>query len=408
MSRLLLIAVVVVTLGAAVAFSGARFLSPAFVFQSERVNPVTHYRFADAAQEFSFAIVSDRTGGHRANIFSQAVERLNLMQPQFVVSVGDLIEGGKAEVNPTKQWQEFDSFVGRLQMPFFYVPGNHDAGSVALTKFWKEKLGRRYYDFTYRDVLFLMLNSDDMPGTYAGAISKDQIAYVEKTLADNKDVRWTLVFIHRPLWSVGEGKKNGWVDVEKALAGRKYTVFAGHIHHFQKFVRQGMNYYQLATTGGSSLVRGVEYGEFDHISWVTMKNNGPLISHVALDAILPENLQPVITNEPGGPKVKSTTYPVDGKVYFEGSPIPGAVVSFLPSGKEGAKASGKVEADGSFRLSSFKPFDGAAAGDYQVTVSWTDPRTGTPLLPANYGRPNELRAKVTAAGPNHVVLELKR
>ena len=34
-------------------------------------------------EDFQFAIVSDRTGGHRANIFAQAVERLNLMQPEF-------------------------------------------------------------------------------------------------------------------------------------------------------------------------------------------------------------------------------------------------------------------------------------------------------------------------------------
>ena len=47
----------------------------------------------NAAETFSFAIVSDRTGGHRAQIFSQAVEQLNMLQPTFVLSVGDLIEG---------------------------------------------------------------------------------------------------------------------------------------------------------------------------------------------------------------------------------------------------------------------------------------------------------------------------
>src|ERR671933_559098 len=107
MSRLLLILLVVATLGTAVALSGGRFLTPGFVFDSGRVNPVTHLRFADPAKEFSFALVSDRTGGHRANVFSQAVERLNLMQPQFVVSVGDLIEGGKDETTLPRQWQDF-------------------------------------------------------------------------------------------------------------------------------------------------------------------------------------------------------------------------------------------------------------------------------------------------------------
>src|SRR5688500_14050013 len=63
-------------------------------FPKEERNPVTHLRWNDAPEEFRFAIVSDRTGAHRDGIFSQAVEKLNLMQPEFVLSVGDLIEGG--------------------------------------------------------------------------------------------------------------------------------------------------------------------------------------------------------------------------------------------------------------------------------------------------------------------------
>jgi hypothetical protein len=30
------------------------------------------------------------------------------------------------------------------------------------------------------------------------------------------------------MWAVPEAAKNGWLDVEKALSGRSYTVFAGH------------------------------------------------------------------------------------------------------------------------------------------------------------------------------------
>ena len=50
-------------------------------------------------------------------------------------------------------------------MPFFYVPGNHDVTNPEMEKIWEEKFGRRYYHFVYNDVLFLILNSDDPPGT---------------------------------------------------------------------------------------------------------------------------------------------------------------------------------------------------------------------------------------------------
>jgi hypothetical protein len=53
-------------------------------------------------------MVSDRTGGHRAGVFSRAVELLNLMQPEFVLSVGDLIEGSPDDDGTlARQWREF-------------------------------------------------------------------------------------------------------------------------------------------------------------------------------------------------------------------------------------------------------------------------------------------------------------
>ena len=58
-------------------------------------------------------------------------------------------------------------------------------------------------------------------------------------LANNKGVRWTLVFLHKPMWFEGSVAKTGWLEVEKLLKDRPYTVFAGHVHRYQKFVRQG-------------------------------------------------------------------------------------------------------------------------------------------------------------------------
>src|SRR5476649_2583480 len=110
---------VVFLVGAAAAMSGPIPPPAAFQFVKEDRNPVTHFRWNVEPEDFQFAIVSDRTGGHRANIFSQAIEKLNLLQPQFVVSVGDLIEGGNKVEQLTKEWLEFDGFTNRLTMPFF-------------------------------------------------------------------------------------------------------------------------------------------------------------------------------------------------------------------------------------------------------------------------------------------------
>jgi hypothetical protein len=392
----------------------------------EARNPWTSLRLNNDPDTFRFLIVSDRTGGHRAGVFSRAVEQINLLQPEFVLSVGDLIEGYSAPEKAREEWKEFQGFVSRLQMPFFYVPGNHDVLRRQTASVWQEKFGRRFYHFTYKNVLFLVLNpydGDEGKGgggaNYSTRFGDAQLAYVKKALADNAGVRWTIVALHAPVWS-GDPARTRWLEVEKLLAGRNYTVFCGHIHRYQKFVRQGMNYYQLATTGGDSPLRGVEYGEFDHIVWVTMKKTGPVLANVLLDGVYREDLSRPVTDEAGRiPGYGKQVAAVRGAVTFEGTPTPGAEVVFTPlnkSGKRGASAArGRVEADGGFRLTSFKAFDGAEPGEYRVTVTWRGPadaegKFGPNRLPARYAdrERSGLSATVTAGGPNEFQFALTK
>ncbi len=377
-------------------------------------NPWTHLKLNNAPADFQFVVVSDRTGGHREKVFSRAVEQINLLQPEFVLSVGDLIEGYTTDPDKAgKEWREFQSFASRLQMPFFYAPGNHDVANPYLAKLWKEKFGKLYYHFVYKGVLFLILNSDDPPAS--GTLSKAQIDYVQKTLQENADVRWTIVALHKPIWTHADLAANGWLEVEKALNGRNYTVFAGHVHRYQKFVRQGMNYYQLATTGGGSRLRGVRYGEFDHVVWVTMKNNGPILANVMLDGIYPENLTIRETVEPVTQYNRKPCHPVKGTVYIDGVPAVDSVVVFYrlesPSSRPTHAGDAIVESDGSFVMSTYAAGDGAPAGQYIVTVVAGGNKTKLPSgieIPAKYLKPgtSPLRAAVKS-GKNDFVFELK-
>src|SRR5437879_4637987 len=197
MKKFLMAALVASLLGGALAFSKPGKQAPVFDIQSEARNPWTSTQLNNDPDAFQFAVVSDRTGGHRAKIFSQAVERLNLLQPEFVLSVGDLIEGGRKKPEQLKsEWEGVDGYVNRLQMPFFYVPGNHDVGNRETEKFWADRYGRRYYHFVYRNVLFLCLNTDDKPGP-APYLGEKQVAYALETLKANAGVRWTIVALHK-------------------------------------------------------------------------------------------------------------------------------------------------------------------------------------------------------------------
>ena len=43
--------------------------------------PKTNRPFADRPENFQFAIVGDRTGGHRPGVFRHAIQRINQLQP---------------------------------------------------------------------------------------------------------------------------------------------------------------------------------------------------------------------------------------------------------------------------------------------------------------------------------------
>jgi hypothetical protein len=299
------------------AISAFRFDQAAFA----EAKPWTSENFNDDPANFQFAVIGDRTGGadHRG-IFERAMDQLNLLQPEFVINVGDLIEGySKDEAKLNAEWDEIDGMLSKLEMPFFRTVGNHDLGNAVMEQMWRERHGPTYYHFVYRDVLFLVLNSEDPPraapedieekielynrlqvedpekaqemldefmatvASYLGKpanFSDQQVAYVKNALADNPDVRWTFLFLHEPAW---ENPSESFLAIEQLLQKRSYTFVAGHLHYYDIEERFGRDYITMGPAGASFHKDGP--GNVDHILWVTMTDDGPRIAQVTLDGI---------------------------------------------------------------------------------------------------------------------------
>ncbi|MFY0626769.1 MAG: metallophosphoesterase [Reichenbachiella sp.] len=249
-------------------------------------SPMSGKGLKNDPKAFQIAIVTDRTGGHREGVFPDAMHKLNLLQPEFVMSVGDLIEGyteNESVIN--QEWDQMDRFIDQLNMPFFYLPGNHDYTNEVMANIWEKRLGPSYYHFVYKDVLFTCLNSMDPHAE----IGEEQIDWIKKIIKENKKCRWNLVFVHHPLWQT-EGEET-WKQIEEIFkTGPDYTVFAGHHHRYVKHVRDDHKHITLATTGGASNLGGPSFGEFDHVVWLTMNENGPVIANLLLEGIWDENV----------------------------------------------------------------------------------------------------------------------
>lgn len=237
----------------------------------EKINgkfPVTSQPFNDAADKLQFAIISDLWGGNRPGIFEDAVDKLNLLQPQFVISVGDLIDGKTHDATAIgNEWNDFNSKVNHLTMPFFYVPGNHDIGNADMEGEWTKRFGRAYYYFVYKNALFLVVNTQD--GGVDG-VKDEQVNYFRRVIAEHPDVRWTFVFMHRPVWQGQNQKEEGYEKIEAALKDRNYTLFSGHHHTYLYNVKNGKKHFVLGTTGGGIELRGEKFGEYDHVTMVSL------------------------------------------------------------------------------------------------------------------------------------------
>ena len=295
-------------------------LSWAAVLTAEEKTPWTHLNYLNDPDEFQFAIVTDRQGADRGGKeyrqgFEKAIRAVNLLRPEFVMSVGDLIPyGWYGEKSVRGQYAEMKDALKRFVPPFFWVVGNHDIApsrklanndlsqaNETSTRIWKEFNGERtYYSFVYKGVLFVALNTiDDVRiGTSHRDMTDAQYAWFKKQLDDHPDVRWTLVFMHQPdVWTTKR-----WLDFELAnLVKRKYTVFSGDWHQYLHVRRHGHDYYVLAVCGGAGALAGSDmstrdvllgpkYGEVEHITWVTMtRDRGPVIANIAVDAVLPHD-----------------------------------------------------------------------------------------------------------------------
>ena len=278
------------------------------------VLPWTHEQFDIANDQFTFAIFSDLYGGERDRIFNIAMAQLNLLRPELILSIGDLIHGGTEDRNQLgTEWNEFDAKVSVTRAPAFYVGGNHDLTNLTMRDVWTERYGARYYHFTYKNVLFLILDSEDfedrrmqeiyraravaleippekwpeteyfnMPERKTDSVRQEQSAYFRQVIAANPDVRWTFLLMHKPVWR--NENATDFQAIEAAMSDRPYTVINGHLHSYSLTERNGRDYIHLATTSGSQ--NRTDDMAFDHVTLITMAAGEPSIVNLRMDGIL--------------------------------------------------------------------------------------------------------------------------
>ena len=244
---------------------------------------------------FSFAIIADshitdeeglaidgshRTGKKVTSMYRDLTERVNRMEPAFVVHLGDITHPTPTSPDYGEAALAFHKASEIFSMPYHFVPGNHDIGEkihpalpkldeqISITKrnigLYEQHFGRQRYSFQHREVLFIVINS--MLINSGLDEEQEQWDWLEQTLQDHPGER-VFVFSHYPLYLSAKDEPAHYDNVDEPGRSRmlellrQYNVegfYAGHVHNFFYNHLDGMHQFVLPST---SIVRH-DYLEF--------------------------------------------------------------------------------------------------------------------------------------------------
>ncbi|MCB9844725.1 MAG: metallophosphoesterase [Phycisphaeraceae bacterium] len=282
----------------------ARVLPDGTRFITNRQSPVV-LPLPTEQDAFTFAIFGDRTGGpvRGVGVLADAVRDTNLFEPDFVITVGDLVEGYNTQGPWLGQMREFKGIMDQLLCPWFPVAGNHDI-------YWRGEgrppgehehdyemnFGPLWYAFEHKNSWFIALFSDEgNPQTGEKAIDKPasqvmsdaQLSWLRDTLSRTKDAEHVFVFLHHPRWLKGN-YGDDWEKVHRVLveAGNVTAVFAGHIHRMRyDGPFDGIEYVTLATVGGAQSQVVPDAGWLHQYHLVTVRKDQISIASVPVGEV---------------------------------------------------------------------------------------------------------------------------
>lgn len=243
------------------------------------------------SEKFSFVFMTDIHITEKLNAeqgLLKAIDRINKMAPDFVLTGGDNIMDALAQPYDSSiaLYNLYKKTVANLQMPIYHSMGNHEIFGLYETsgvapnhkyygkKLYENELAKPYYSFDYKNWHFIILDgiafTEDRH--YFGKIDDTQIEWLKNDLekAGNKPVA---ISTHIPLLSVGSQIMKGpTVGMEEStiITNAKEIieileqhnvklVLQGHLHFLEDINYNGIHY----ITGGaisSNWWKGPRYG----------------------------------------------------------------------------------------------------------------------------------------------------
>jgi hypothetical protein len=218
-------------------------------------------------------VISDLNDGYGSTTYSSpvhdAVSAIVGLQPDIVLSTGDMVAGQQGGLDYTGMWAGFHAAVSdqlaAVAIPFAVSPGNHDASAYAgfegereiyvaqwqarrpAVEFVDDSAYPLRYSFRVEAAFFVALDS-----TTVGALDADQMTWLDAQL-EQSDAPIEIVYGHVPLVPFTVGRETeiiGDVALEAMLEKHGVAMFiSGHHHAYYPGRRGGVRHVSMACLG---------------------------------------------------------------------------------------------------------------------------------------------------------------
>ncbi len=260
---------------------------------------------SEFSPEFSFVFLTDIHLQPEQNAlegFRKAIEAVNELMPDFVITGGDLIMDALG-VGYERAEMLYDLYIETIKefhMPIYNTLGNHDVFGLSAESgvdpthpeyyknLFQNKLGKTHYSFDHHGWHFMVLDSigKTIDRTYLGIVYEEQIAWIADDLKNTGKNTPIVVVAHMPFISVikqvregsTEANTEGWVignskEVLELFEGYNLKlVLQGHLHSLEEINVGGITF----LTGGAVSAdwwEGPFHGLEEGFVWIKIREN---------------------------------------------------------------------------------------------------------------------------------------
>jgi len=146
------------------------------------------------------------------------IDDWNVLCPNIIFIVGDLILGGAAE-GIEKQWDICESVIDTINPSFIPLPGGHDIADEETEKIYEKRIGPTKFALEIGNSLFIALNTEGV-GQLPGEFSESHLTWLKETLSQNKSKN-IFIMMHQTIFNTNlyGAKWDAVADLLKDLSG---------------------------------------------------------------------------------------------------------------------------------------------------------------------------------------------